>query len=1096
VWLGAAAVAFSLGASGLAAQQTTGKLEGTVTDQAGAPVANAQVLLVGTSFGALTNAQGYYFLNNVPVGTYTLRAQFIGYAPAEVRGVRVLGGQTITQNVTMQSSAVVLTGVTVTGAVNPLVPRDQVATKTIISGDLVDDLPVDDLRQVISLTPGVIESGDARGVSIRGGRPGEVNVYIDGAPVRGTNSGYTRVDLGTNAVEEASVTTGALGVEFSDAQSGVVAVTTRAGSDRLEGSFQYETDEPFGNSMSFGINRFEGSLGGPIPGVQNLRFFLSGVVRGQLSQFGDDAFTNTINAINRGIGSEDQPSFVRGGIDTVVTDADGVATTLPLYVQYSGQCGNFGSDANDVAQAIKSNYGYECQGIRRPFDWNSYTNLQAKLSYTYGSGSSVSLTGVSNGDQLRYTPYTDFSATGPANYGRDNTAGYRGRHEWNRYAIMNLFHQAFRSSERALSLNLNLSWQQDRIIGGPLTPESEASSRSPTMGITFNSLEFSGMDNWPFPITDQIIRDLRTNTGTRGVPLIGRSDLEVAQTGRINPYGVSQQSWYTKGLAVRASTLSETRYTGRLVMDWQANRYHRFTAGGDLKKTDLAYWNTFDLTNQIFMDAYVVDPVQYGAFIADRLDLGDVVLEAGLRYDYYNANALFPKRPGFIESDPRWSPLAATDDAAYQASLDSVFTPSVGHSALSPRLRVSFPITEQTGFRLSYSHQVQTPEFTTLLTGINNDLSFTNTNDVFGRDLDFGKTILFEFGVRHAFSNDLVLDVAAYNKDKVSDFAGRILTVTNPRNNAPIAINQLTNRDFGNARGIDTKLDWRAGSYFNTSVSYTFQISKNTGSDPFSYINTFARQISALTGERTPPPEAAQRTDNDRTHSLAASVSLSLPSDFREGTTVGAIFRNVDVFATIRLMSGLPYTLLLNQGAGQTAPQLSFGGGGRSVDQALNLRELPWTKDVDLRINKGLRFGRLDFTGYVDIRNLFNFKNIIGVFAETGDVVNEEHKRQMIGSINEAGVATGEYAALYDEAGEAGALGADRSVNLGSCGNWDQPVNCVSLRRVEARFGDGDGIYTLDEQDRAFNTYYDAFAGAWQFYSTPRHIRVGVELNF
>src|SRR6266545_4365386 len=88
-----------------AAQQTTGKVEGTVTDQAGVALANAQVFVVGTSFGAISNDKGYYFINNVPVGTYTVRAQFIGYAPAEVRGVRVIGGNTITVDVKMQSSA-------------------------------------------------------------------------------------------------------------------------------------------------------------------------------------------------------------------------------------------------------------------------------------------------------------------------------------------------------------------------------------------------------------------------------------------------------------------------------------------------------------------------------------------------------------------------------------------------------------------------------------------------------------------------------------------------------------------------------------------------------------------------------------------------------------------------------------------------------------------------------------------------------------------------------------------------------------------------------------------------------------------------------
>ena len=60
----------------LAAQEATGKLEGTVTDQSGAPIANAQVNLVGTAFSAPTSDKGYYFLNNVPAGTYTLRARF------------------------------------------------------------------------------------------------------------------------------------------------------------------------------------------------------------------------------------------------------------------------------------------------------------------------------------------------------------------------------------------------------------------------------------------------------------------------------------------------------------------------------------------------------------------------------------------------------------------------------------------------------------------------------------------------------------------------------------------------------------------------------------------------------------------------------------------------------------------------------------------------------------------------------------------------------------------------------------------------------------------------------------------------------------
>jgi hypothetical protein len=1074
------AIALAIVTTPLAAQQTSGKIEGTVTDQAGAPIANAQVFVVGTSFGAVTNDKGYYFINNVPVGTHTLRAQFIGYAPAELRGVRVQGGQTVTADLKMQSSAVVLTGVTVTAAANPIVPRDQVTSKFIVGGDRVGSLPVDDVRQIVSLSPGVVESGASAGVSIRGGRPGEANVYIDGAPVRQSQSGAQGITIGTNALEEASVTTGALGVEFSDAQSGVISYTTKAGGEKLAGTASYESDEPFGDAISVGYNRMEGSLGGPVPKVANLTWFGSGVVSGQQSRF-------------RGAGFENVPFYVMGGLDQLVPDtaADGSvsALALPRFVQYSGQCGQTGSSANALAQAIHNNYGFECQGRRRPMDWTSFIQLQGKLQYSYGSGSSVGLTGLATGNQFRTFPGRTIG----------DPALFLGQHDYSRLAVLNWVHQVSRSAERALSFNVNLSWARDRSFGAPLDPATEVDTRSPAMGIYLGSLQFAGMSGFPFPIGDDIIRNIRSNSGLR-VPLLDEP-LDNAQGSRANPYAMQSGGWTTSGFSSAATLLSETRYTARLVADWQANRFHRFTLGGDLKKVNLSYWSS-NLIRQAFMDAYVVKPDLYGVFGSDRLDLGDVVLEFGLRYDYYNSHALFSRVPGRISTHPDWNPLAATNDAVYAQMLadTNIFVPSVGHHAISPRLRVSFPVTEQTGFRLSYSHQVQTPDFNTLASGINNDLSFTNTNDTFGRDVDFGKSILFEFGVRHAFNQDVVLDVSAYNKDKVSDLAYRVLPFVDPRSiTDTLNVNVLTNLDFGNSRGVDVKLDWRAGNFLNTQVAYTFQVAKGTGSDPSTYLNTFARQVSGLTGDRTLPPEQAQRTDNDRTHNLVGSVALTLPDDWNKGSTLGAIGRNLSVFASFRAVSGLPYTRLQNAGDGQTVPFLSFGLGGRA-DENLNNSVLPWTKRIDLRLNKGFRVGTMDITAYADIRNLLNWKNITGLFAETGDVVNAKHKHDLL---------TSEYTGLFNEATDAGAIKAGTTNNSNvlapavadvdltlSCSNWGTPLNCESLRRVEDRFGNGDGIYTVSEQIKALDSFYRSFFGPERFYGEPRHVRLGFELNF
>jgi len=102
-------------------------------------------------------------------------------------------------------------------------------------------------------------------------------------------------------------------------------------------------------------------------------------------------------------------------------------------------------------------------------------------------------------------------------------------------------------------------------------------------------------------------------------------------------------------------------------------------------------------------------------------------------------------------------------------------------------------------------------------------------------------------------------------------------------------------------------------------------------------------------------------------------------------------------------------------------------------------------------------------------------------------------------TIGDPAVAGREYGQLWDEATNAGAFdAATRNITFGNCQSWDEPVNCESLKRAENRFGDGNGVYSYDEQQNAFNSFYDSFFGtqSGRFYATRRHVRLGFELNF
>src|ERR671921_156418 len=238
-----AAVALGFGAGSLLAQGSTGKLEGRVRDQAGAPIANAQVFIVGSAFNALTNPQGYYFINNVPAGTYNVRAAFIGYKSTQVDGVKVLAGQTGTVDIQLEQTAVQIQEITVVQQTQPLVPRDEVTTKQRIDGEFTNNLPVDRLTSVLALQPGVVASPTNNTLSIRGGRTDEAVTYVDGVPISpgyrgGSNVGSlgTEISVGTNALEEASVTTGSASAEFGNAQSGVISVQTKTGGSDYTGT--------------------------------------------------------------------------------------------------------------------------------------------------------------------------------------------------------------------------------------------------------------------------------------------------------------------------------------------------------------------------------------------------------------------------------------------------------------------------------------------------------------------------------------------------------------------------------------------------------------------------------------------------------------------------------------------------------------------------------------------------------------------------------------------------------------------------------------------------------------------------------------------
>jgi len=168
------------------------------------PVNGAQVWVIGTSLGALTNDKGYYFINNVPAGVYTLRATYIGLQPAETRNARILAGQTMTIDFSL-SAAVQLGAITVT-----VEPTAIVAFAAEADARVVEARPTKNFGSSSSLrTDGGsdpdVESYVRFGVSGVSGavqravlRVFAFNGTIDGPAVYGTGNGWTETGITWN----------------------------------------------------------------------------------------------------------------------------------------------------------------------------------------------------------------------------------------------------------------------------------------------------------------------------------------------------------------------------------------------------------------------------------------------------------------------------------------------------------------------------------------------------------------------------------------------------------------------------------------------------------------------------------------------------------------------------------------------------------------------------------------------------------------------------------------------------------------------------------------------------------------------------------
>ncbi len=249
-WILAVTVAVLLPLGAVA--QEPGTVTGQVVDQVNRPLVAAQVTIVGTGLGAITNQDGRYTIRNVPAGEREVVVSRIGYARG-AQQVTVEPGATVVVDFTIRETAVELEGILVTTITGQAQRRREIGTNTAsINVGEMELAPVRTFGDVLAgRTAGVTlqqssgSTGAGQRIRIRGANSlslsNEPLIFIDGVRVSDSKRGFavggqdpSRLnDLSPQDIENVEVIKGpaASALYGSAAANGVVHITTRRGSE-------------------------------------------------------------------------------------------------------------------------------------------------------------------------------------------------------------------------------------------------------------------------------------------------------------------------------------------------------------------------------------------------------------------------------------------------------------------------------------------------------------------------------------------------------------------------------------------------------------------------------------------------------------------------------------------------------------------------------------------------------------------------------------------------------------------------------------------------------------------------------------------------
>lgn len=946
---------------------TTGKIKGKVVDrETGDPLPGANVQIVGTTLGAATDVDGEYFILNVPAGTYSLRASFIGYRDVTISNVGVNIDLTTTVNFEMASEALEVSDIEIV-AERPLVNKSATNAVRITSAEEFEKLPVRGTQAVYGLQPGVTVQNN--NVHIRGGRSDEVGYFLEGSTTRNIMNGDNTISVIPEALEEAQIQAGGYNAEYGGANAGIISQTLRSGTPDFHARLQLETDQwpgqDFGDqrldTYSYGYEDFVLTLSGPVY-KNRIKFF----VAGQRTNFDDvrrvfwsganvhEGLIDVIRQNNPNLSEEEARAMIvdsgnRGGVE---------GEPLP---------GNVGND-------------YVVSDGNIP-DGRSVWNVNGSLSFDYNPVL-VRLTMTSSFQEDDVTGARPFlNLLGSERFAETETSRNLITGKLTHLLGSNTFYE--------LSLNY-FDWRTktvDPVFGDNYLAYEDslsvARAYGPEMAQNFRSrgIEPAPYDIFNFPFLRSGNSFTTYNRQKQNYFSVD-FDFTTQYGNHEIKFGGEYERWQVRNLS---GVLGDDRTWNLMLTQPDLARAIRNGPDDPNYADALFLWrrsgniNAYGYDpfgNEVDEDSALNDgpknPTVGAAYVQDKFEVGDLVINAGLRFDYFDMDQSLPKNL----ADPEFN---IDNFSIPQDALETVDA----KTELSPRLGFAFPVTDRTVFHVQYGRFVQMPQFNNVYSGrgqlalLFGAGNFVN-NPQLAKNLDPIETVQYEIGFNQAFTDFAAFDLTAFYRDVKGQL--QITRQVTEQGATAGSFVIFQNQDFATTKGLELALNIRRTNRVSAFVSYTFSSAQGTGSFPNSSVGAVELD--------DPVPTVVQPLEFSQKHRGSVSV------DYRFGRGDGGeILERSGVNFLFTFNSGHPFTRSTG-GVGQQGPDtgglLNDGDPrGREALESIGASTTPWVANLDMRVDKTVPIGPLDVNFYVYVQNLLNTQNVLNVYQRTGNAFDD-----------------------------------------------------------------------------------------------------------